>query len=315
MTTDLKSSVPSSTWPALPSLDDWENTLETVHLWTQIIGKIRLEQAPWINHSWGSALYVTTRGLTTSPVPHASGAFAIDFDFVEHTLQMSTSDGAERSFDLEPMSVATFYEKTMRTLADLGIEVEIYPKPVELPDPIQAFPDDETHDSYAPDAVQRFWHALVQADRVFKTFRARFTGKVSPVHFFWGAFDLAVTRFSGRDAPTHPGGAPNCPDWVMEEAYSEELSSAGFWPGTGLGEAAFYSYAYPEPDGYAERNVQPDAAYYLEEMGEFVLPYDAVRTADDPDATLLSFLQSTYEAGADLAHWDRDALEWEPPFA
>jgi hypothetical protein len=315
MTTDSTSSAPSSLWPALPSLDDWQDTLDTVHLWTQIVGKIRLEQSPWINHSWGAALYVTTRGLTTSPIPHASGTVAIDFDFVGHTLQIRTSAGAERSFDLEPMSVATFYEKTMQALADLGIEVEIYPKPVELPDPIQPFPEDEAHSSYDADAVQRFWRALVQADRVFKTFRARFTGKVSPVHFFWGAFDLAVTRFSGRDAPTHPGGAPNCPDWIMEEAYSKELSSAGFWPGTGLGEAAFYSYAYPEPDGYAARDVQPDAAEYLEEMGEFVLPYDAVRTADDPDATLLAFLQSTYEAGADLGDWDRDALEWEPPFA
>jgi hypothetical protein len=302
---------PLAPWPELPPLADWQDTLETVHLWTQIVGKIRLEQGPWINHSWGSALYVTTRGLTTSPIPYGQSTFAVDFDVVDHTLRVSTSDGEERSFALEPMSVADFYETTMRTLADLGIEVNIYPEPVEIPDPIQPFPEDETHASYDPSAVHRFWRALVQADRVFKAFRARFIGKVSPVHFFWGAFDLAVTRFSGEDAPKHPGGVPNCADWVMEEAYSKELSSAGFWPGTGLGEAAFYSYAYPEPDGYRDRAVQPDAAYYLDDMGEFVLPYEAVRTADDPDATLLAFLQDTYEAAADLADWDRDALEGE----
>jgi hypothetical protein len=301
----------SAAWPQLPPLERWQDTFETVHMWTQITGKIRLEQAPWINHSWGSALYVTTRGLTTSPIPYEQRTFSIDFDFVDHTLRIRTSTGQERAFDLEPMSVADFYEKTMRALDALGLEIEIFPKPVELPDPIQPFPEDEAHASYDADAVQRFWRALVQADRVFTAFRARFTGKGSPVHFFWGAFDLAVTRFSGRDAPKHPGGVPNCADWVMEEAYSKELSSAGFWPGTGLGEAAFYSYAYPEPDGYRERPVQPEAAYYLDEMGEFVLPYEAVRTADDPDEVLLTFLQSTYDAAADLANWDRKGVEGE----
>jgi len=301
----------SVAWPALPPLDDWQDTFETVHMWTQIVGKIRLERGPWINHSWGSALYVTTRGLTTSPIPYGSRTFALDFDVVDHALRISTSTGEKRSFRLEPMSVADFYERTMHTLGDLGIEVEIYPKPVEVPDPIQPFPEDEIHASYDADAVHRFWQALVQADRVFTAFRARFIGKVSPVHFFWGAFDLAVTRFSGRDAPKHPGGVPNCADWVMEEAYSKELSSAGFWPGTGVGEAAFYSYAYPEPDGYREREIAPEAAYYLDDMGEFVLPYEAVRTAEDPDATLLAFLQSTYEAVVDLADWNRDALEGE----
>jgi hypothetical protein len=296
-------------WPELPPVAGWQDTLDTVHRWTQIVGKIRLEQAPWINHSWGSALYVTPRGLTTSPIPYDTRTFTIDLDLTGHALRIRTSTGETRSFALRPMSVATFYETTMQALDSLDLAVEMYPKPVEIPDPIQPFSEDEAHASYDADAVQRFWRALVQADRVFTTFRARFTGKVSPVHFFWGAFDLAVTRFSGRDAPTHPGGVPNCADWVMEEAYSEELSSAGFWPGTGLGEAAFYSYAYPEPDGYAERTVEPDAAYYLVEMGEFVLPYEAVRTADDPDATLLAFLQSTYEAGANLGDWDRDALE------
>ena len=309
MTTDSQNHV--APWPELPPLAHWQDTLSTVHLWTQIVGKIRLERGPWINHSWGTALYVTTRGLTTSPIPYGNTTFSIDFDFVDHALRIRTSTGQERAFDLDPMSVAAFYDKTMRALDALDIEVEIFPKPVELPDPVQPFPEDETHASYDADAVHRFWRALVQVDRVFTAFRARFIGKVSPVHFFWGAFDLAVTRFSGRDAPKHPGGVPNCADWVMEEAYSKELSSAGFWPGTGLGEAAFYSYAYPEPDGYRERPVQPEAAYYLDELGVFVLPYEAVRTADDPDATLLAFLQSTYAAAADLADWDRDALEGE----
>ena len=301
----------SPAWPQLLPLADWQDTLETVHLWTQIVGKIRLEQGPWINHSWGTALYVTTRGLTTSPIPYGKSTFAIDFDFIEHALRITTSTGENRAFALEPMSVAAFYGKTMEALKDLGMEVDIYRKPVEIPDPIQPFPEDETHASYDADAVHRFWRALVQVDRVFTAFRSRFIGKVSPVHFFWGAFDLAVTRFSGDDAPKHPGGAPNCADWVMEEAYSKELSSAGFWPGMGLGEAAFYSYAYPEPDGYRDRAVQPEAADFLDDLGEFVLPYEAVRTADDPDAALLSFLQTTYAAAADLADWDRDALEGE----
>jgi len=198
----------------------------------------------------------------------------------------------------------------MGLLDALGIETTIYPKPVELPDPILPFPEDESHASYDAEAVHRFWRALVQVDRVFSEFRARFTGKVSPVHFFWGAFDLAVTRFSGRDAPKHPGGVPNCADWVMEEAYSRELSSAGFWPGTGVGEAAFYSYAYPELDGFREYDIEPAAAYYTTDLGEYLLPYEAVRTADDPDETLLAFLQSTYEAAADLAAWDREELEF-----
>lgn len=302
-------------WPALPPPGEWQDTLDTLHMWTQIVGKVRLERAPWINHSWGSALYVTTHGLTTSPIPYRTRTFTIDFDFVDHALRVSTSAGRERAFDLRPMSVADFYRQTMGTLDEMDLAVEILARPVEVPDPIQRFPDDDTHASYDADAAQRFWRALVQADRVFTDFRSRFTGKVSPVHFFWGAFDLAVTRFSGRDAPKHPGGVPNCADWVMEEAYSQELSSAGFWPGRGLGEAAFYSYAYPEPEGFRERNVRPDAAYFHEEMGEFVLPYEAVRTADEPDAALLGFLQSTYEAAADLARWDRRALEGEATLA
>jgi len=298
-------------WPKLPPLADWEETFETLHMWTQIVGKVRLERGPWINHSWGSALYVTPRGLTTSPIPYGPRTFALDFDFFDHALRITTSAGEEHGFPLEPMSVATFYHTLMDALTALDLEIEIFPKPVEVPDPIEPFPEDERHASYDAETVRRFWRALVQADRVFTAFRARFTGKVSPVHFFWGAFDLAVTRFSGRDAPRHPGGVPNCPDWVMEEAYSKELSSTGFWPGTGLGEAAFYSYAYPEPDSFPEHAVQPAPAYYLDEMGEFVLPYEAVRTADDPDAALLAFLQDTYEVAADLGDWNRDALEGE----
>lgn len=296
-------------WPALPALEDWPDSLATLHRWSQIVGKIRLALTPWINHSWHVPLYVTSCGLTTSPMYHGTTAFEIDFDFLEHELRMNTSSGERRMFPLEPMAVADFYEKVMRALDDLNLHVDIWPEPVEIPGDIQPFPEDRTHASYDPESAERFWRALLQAHRVFTEFRARFTGKVSPVHFFWGAFDLAVTRFSGRRAPKHPGGAPNCADWVMEEAYSHEVSSAGFWPGTGLGEAAFYSYAYPEPEGYREHPVRPEAAYYLEELGEFVLPYEAVRTASDPEAALLEFLQSTYEAAADHADWDRAALE------
>ncbi len=307
-------SVPrEETWPALQPLTDWQDTCATLHRWTQVVGKIRLARAPWINHSWGAALYVTTRGLTTSPIPHGRRTFAIDFDFVGHVLRITTAEGAERSFSLQPMSVADFYRKAMQALGALDIDVAIWPMPVEIPDPIQSFPDDEAHASYDADAAHRFWRALVQAARVFTAFRARFIGKVSPVHFFWGAFDLAVTRFSGRTAPKHPGGAPNCADWVMEEAYSHEVSSAGFWPGTGLGEAAFYAYAYPEPDGFRRYAVEPEAASFHDDLGEFILPYEAVRTAEDPDRALLRFLQSTYEAAADLAAWDRPALEREAP--
>jgi hypothetical protein len=292
----------------LRPLAEWQDTCETVHMWSQIVGKIRLGLAPWINHSWGSALYVTTRGLTTSPIPHAKCSFAIDFDFVDHRLCISTSGGGGRSFELKPMTVAAFYRETMDALRELGIDVAIFSRPVEVVEAIR-FEDDDRHASYDADAMHRFWLALVQVERVFTQFRARFIGKVSPVHFFWGAFDLAVTRFSGRPAPKHPGGAPNCADWVMQEAYSHEVSSAGFWPGTGLGEAAFYAYAYPEPNGFRSHPVEPAAAYFHEALGEFILPYEAVRTANDPTQALLAFLQSTYAAAADRAHWDRAALE------
>jgi hypothetical protein len=295
-------------WPALPAVADWQDTYTTLHMWLQIVGKIRLELSPWLNHSWGSALYLTPHGLTTSPIRQRDGAFSIDFDFVDHALVIRSSEGPTRSFALEPMTVARFYERTMTALAELGIEVHIFERPVEVVEAIP-FDQDRTHASYDAAVVQRVWRAFLHAERVLTEFRARFIGKVSPVHVFWGAFDLAVTRFSGRTAPKHPGGAPNCPNWVMEEAYSHELSSAGFWPGMGLGEAAFYSYAYPAPPGFATAAVQPSQAYFNATLGEFILPYEAVRSAADPDRELLSFLQSSYEAAANLARWDRAALE------
>jgi hypothetical protein len=298
-------------WPELPPLESWQDTCTTVHMWTQIVGKIRLMLSPEVNHSWGCTLYVTTRGLTTSPIPYRLITFAIDFDFVEHTLLITTSSSARRSFPLVSMTVAEFYRKTIQALGELDIHVKIFARPVEVEIAIP-FEQDEQHGSYDAEAISRFWRALVQADRVLKDFRARFIGKVSPVHFFWGAFDLAVTRFSGRTAPKHPGGAPNVAARVMEEAYSHEVSSAGFWPGTGLGEAAFYAYAYPAPPGFDSYPVQPQGAYFHEKLGEFILPYEAVRTAEQPDQALLSFLQTTYDAAATLAHWDRAALERHP---
>src|SRR5687768_12450490 len=245
-------------WPKLPPLEAWQDTCTTLNMWAQVVGKVRLMLSPDINHSWGSTLYVTTRGLTTSPIPYGIFTFAIDFDFIAHTLRITTSMGADRTFALEPMSVADFYRKTMHMLRELGIEVKIFARPVEVEVAIP-FEKDDQHASYDKDAASLFWRALVQVDCVLKAFRARFIGKVSPVHFFWGAFDLAVTRFSGRTAPKHPGGAPNVAARVMEEAYSHEVSSAGFWPGTGLGEAAFYAYAYPSPEGFNRYKVQPQA--------------------------------------------------------
>lgn len=295
-------------WPSL-ELAQWQETYETVHLWSQIVGKIRLSHMPWINHSWHVPLYVTVRGLGTSIIPRGDGAFSIDFDFIDHRLLVRTAEGASRSIGLEPMSVASFYRRLMQALDELGIRARIWPLPVEIPGAVQPFPENGKQAAYDPEAVTRFWRILLQVHRVFTEFRAGFVGKVSPVHFFWGAFDLAVTRFSGRTAPKHPGGAPNCADWVMEEAYSHELSSAGFWPGAGLGEAAFYAYAYPEAEGFRTYPVRPGAAYYHAELGEFILPYEAVRTAGSPDAMLLEFLQSTYEAAAESAGWERDKLE------
>lgn len=300
------SDAPNIPWPELPTAA-WRETYQTLHLWTQIIGKIRLVRTPWLNHSWHVTLYVTARGLTTSPIPNSNGSFQIDFDFIDHALLISTSDGARRQLALSGQSVASFYAGVMAALAELGITITIDEMPNELPEPIR-FSSDHWHAAYDPDAVRRWFQILVDADRVFKQFRTSFLGKCSPVHFFWGSFDLAVTRFSGRRAPLHPGGVPHLSDAVAREAYSHEVSSAGFWPGGGAVDfPAFYSYAYPEPPGFRAAKVRPDAAFFSAELGEFILPYDAVRTSARPDQALLEFLQSTYEAAA--AKWDRDALE------
>jgi hypothetical protein len=295
-------------WPSLP-LDAWRETCTTLHLWTQIVGKIRLAQSPWINHGWHVTLYVTARGLTTSPIPHGNRSFEIDFDFIDHRLVVCSSDGGSGGLPLEAQPVAEFYARLMAELDRLRLHVRIHRKPNEVADPI-AFDEDATHHTYDPAYAHRYWLILVQTDRVLKQFRAGFAGKCSPVHYFWGAPDLAVTRFSGRPAPRHPGGIPNLPDWVTREAYSHEVSSCGFWPGGGpIPYPAFYSYAYPQPAGFADAPVAPAAAFYSRELGEFVLPYDAVREAAAPDDVLLSFLQSSYDAAATLANWDRPGLE------
>jgi hypothetical protein len=286
-----------------------ERHLRHLHLWTQIVGKIRLAQGPWINHGWNVTLYVTSRGLTTSPMPHGTRSFQIDFDFLDHQLKISASDGGLGTVPLRPQSVASFYRQLFQELERLGLGVRIYATPNEVQDPIP-FEKDETHASYDPDYANRFWRVLVQSDRVFKQFRGRFVGKCSPVHFFWGAPDLAVTRFSGKTAPEHPGGIPHLPDSVTREAYSREVSSCGFWPGGGaVAYPAYYSYAYPEPPGFAAFPVAPGAAFYSKDLHEFLLPYEAVRTAASPDDTLLEFLQSTYAAAANLAGWSRKDLE------
>jgi hypothetical protein len=295
-------------WPSLP-LEAWSETYATLHLWTQIVGKVRLAQCPWVNHSWHVTLYVTARGLTTSAIPHDRGIFQIDFDFIDHRLTVQSSDGRSTALPLESQSVAAFYSRLMEEMRKLDLIVSIYGQPNEVADPIR-FDQDQKERAYDREYANRFWRVLVQADRVFKEFRARFIGKCSPVHFFWGAPDLAVTRFSGRRAPEHPGGIPNLPDWVTREAYSHEVSSAGFWPGGGpILYPVFYSYAYPEPVGFQEASVEPAAAFYSADLREFVLPYDIVRQSASPDNTLLDFLQTTYEAAADAAKWDRAALE------
>ncbi|MDQ1398506.1 MAG: hypothetical protein QOK20_438 [Acidimicrobiaceae bacterium] len=296
-------------WPDL-TLSAWQDTCDTLHMWTQVVGKIRLALEPMINHWWQVPLYVSARGLTTSLMHSGGQGLEVEFDFVEHILDLRRSDGQRREVALEPRSVASFYRATMTALEELDVHVKIVPRPVEVEVAIP-FEEDEQHHSYDAEAAQRFWLALVQAHRAMHQFRARFIGKASPVHFFWGAPDLAVTRFSGRPAPKHRGGVPNCPDWVQEMAYSHEVHSCGFWPG-GSEEGSFYAYAYPQPDGFAEWPVQPDAAYFDDRLGEFILPYRAVRAADNPDALLLAFFQSTYEAAADLAGWDRAALEIAP---
>jgi hypothetical protein len=295
-------------WPELP-LAAWRDTCATLHLWTQVVGKIRLARSPWLNHSWHVALYVTARGLTTSPIPDGVRTFQIDFDLLDHVLRITTSDGAIREFTLSGHSVASFYHAVVAALADLDIVIVIDETPNELPDPIR-FSQDNQHAAYDPNAVRRFFQILLGADRVFKQFRTGFLGKASPVHFFWGSFDLAVTRFSGRSAPRHPGGVPHLSDDVACEAYSHEVSSAGFWPGSGpIDLPAFYSYAYPEPPGFRTARVRPASAFFSESLGEFILPYDAMRVVAKPDDMLLEFLQTTYEAAANAARWDRAALE------
>lgn len=296
---------PHDMYPALP-LEAWQDTYATLHMWTQIVGKVRLALSPPVNHWWSTALYVTPRGLTTSPIPYGTRTFEVTFDFIDHTLLIQTSDGATRTLGLFPRSVRDFYHEFLGALRSLGIEVAIWPMPQEVPNPIR-FDEDDVHASYDAEYAQRCWRILVQADRVLKQFRARFIGKCSPVHFFWGSFDLAVTRFSGRRAPERPGV-----DRVTREAYSHEVISGGFWPGMvggALREPAFYAYAAPEPGGLRDAAIRPGGAWYSQDLGEFLLRYEDVRTAADPDAAVLDFLQSTYEAAANLGRWDRAALE------
>jgi Family of unknown function (DUF5996) len=301
--------VRSDRWPSL-LVDEWTATRDTLHMWTQIVGKIRMAHMPLINHWWQVPLYVSPRGLTTGAIPYRDAVFDIEFDFVTQDLAIRHSDGSRRSVPLAAKPVAEFYGEALSALDSLGIESHIVARPNEV-DPAIPFAEDYDHAAYDPDAARTFWQQLVQAQRVIGNFRAAFVGKVSPVHFFWGALDLACTRFSGRPAPAYSGSVPNCPDWVMVEGYSRELSSCGFWPG-GAREGAFYSYAYPEPDGFAAYPIEPDAAYFSEQLKEFLLPYEAVRTADDPDHAVARFLQTTYEAAAQLGGWDRAALEDDP---
>jgi hypothetical protein len=295
-------------WPELP-YDAWRDTAATLHMWTQIVGKIRLTQMPWVNHSWHVTLYVSPRGLTTSAMPYGERTFQIDFDFIKHELLITTCDDESRVVPLQPQTTAAFYAALTRALHELDLQVKFLARPNEVEKAIP-FAEDNEHATYDADAVHRFWRVLLQVNRVFGRFRARFIGKASPVHFFWGSFDLAVTRFSGRTAPEHPGGFPNMPDSVTREAYSHEVSSAGFWPG---GETMpypiFYSYAYPTPKGFSEAEVGPASASWNADLGEFVLPYEDVRQATSPEGALLQFLQTTYDAAARLGDWDAAALE------
>src|SRR5262245_28697281 len=296
----------SAWWPDLP-WRDWEPTISTMHMWLQIVGKVRLALAPPRNHWWHVPLYVTARGLTTSPIPNGGRAFQIDFDFLDHRLTVSDGDPGAFTMALEPRSVAHFYRDLMAGLASRRVEVTIWPRPVEVADPIR-FDLDEQHAAYDPRHAEALWRALLQVDRVLKGFQTGFIGKASPVHLFWGGFDLTTTRFSGHSAPRHPGGIPNCPDWVMQEAESGQNFTAGWWPLSEIG-PAFYSYAYPQPVRFPGATVRPAAAFFDPVAGEFLLPYDEVRAAANPDAAVMAFLRSTYEAGADLGGWDRRALE------
>jgi hypothetical protein len=296
-------------WPGLP-LGAWQDTHDTLWLWSQIVGKIKLRLEPMVNHWWQVPFYVSARGLTTLPIPYAEQVFQMDFDLIDHVMNIMTEDGEKRSIRLRPRSVADFYHETMYALRSLGIEVSIWTTPVEVPVSIP-FELDTRHCTYDRDYALKFWKVLVQADRVMQVFRSRFIGKDSPVHFFWGGFDIAVSRFSGRRAPEH-APVPGLAHYVTLEAYSHEVSSCGFWPGAGLGSPAFYAYAYPEPEGFKTYPVEPREAYYHQDLREFILPYDAVRSADSPDNMLLSFFQSTYEAAACLGKWDRASLERDP---
>ncbi len=303
----------SDLWPSLP-FQEWKDTYATLHMWMQIVGKIRLVQTPWVNHSWHTTLYISSRGLTTSPIPHGIRTFQICFDFINHELLIQTNDGEMETMSLVPRSVADFYEELFAKLAALNLKVKIHTTPNEVATPIP-FEKDYEHASYEAEYANRFWRALVQADRVFKQFRARFIGKCSPVHFFWGSFDVAVTRFSGRRAPEHPGGIPHLPDWVTREAYSHEVSSCGFWPGSEqMPQPVFYSYAYPEPEGFSTAMVRPGGAGYNTELREFIFPYYEVRQSASPDEVLLEFLQSSYEAAADFGGWNRSELERSEQF-
>ena len=298
----------SGDWPTL-SYADWEPTCTTLHLWTQIVGKARLARTPWINHSWHATFYLTARGLTTSTIAYGPRTFQVDFDFIADTLRIATNDGGIATLALAPASIADFHARFRAALAELGLEIAMHDRPSEMPKAVP-FAEDRAPRPYDADAVRRFWRALLLAERVLVRFRSGFLGKVSPVHLFWGGLDLAVTRFSGRRAPRHPGGAPHLPAAVNVEAYSHEVSSAGFWPGgSGVDDAAFYSYAYPEPEGFRTATVRPAGALYEAKLGLFMLPYAAVRSAPDPEATLLEFLESTYEAAANLAGWNRAELE------
>ncbi|NML43056.1 hypothetical protein HHL11_04785 [Ramlibacter sp. G-1-2-2] len=301
----------NSAWPPLP-FEPWQDTHAGLHRWLQVVGKLKLACTPWTNHSWHVALALTARGLSTGPLACGERFFQVDFDFLTHRLLVQASDGGSAAVPLEAQSVARFHGGVQQALDSLGLAVAISPAPCEIPDALP-FAQDEAPRPYDADAVQRYWRILLQAERVLRIFRTRFTGKCSPVHFFWGAADLAVTRFSGRRAPAHPGGVPALADWVVREAYSHEVSSAGFWAGAGLGYPAFYSYAYPEPVGFADWKVGPAGAFYSAQLREFILPYDVVREAENPDETLLAFLQSAYDAAADLGKWDRESLECDLP--
>ena len=302
-----------SAWPEL-DYSEWSGTVRSLHMWSQVVGKVRLVTSPWLNHSWHVPLYVTPVGLTTSTMHHASGAFDIEFDFHEHAVRIRTDAGEYRALRLHEQSVATFHAELMAALDEMGYGVDILGVPCEVPEPIP-FDQDTDVGAYDPEAAERFARVLNSTHRVFSRFRAGFQGKSSPIHFFWGSFDFAVTRFSGRPAPEHPGGIPGLPDWITREAYSHEVYSCGFWPGgENSPNAAFYAYAYPTPDGFSKAAIEPDAAFWSSEMGEYFLPYDAVRTASDGDGALMDFLQTTYRSVADLAEWDRERLEVPPDF-